>query len=48
MAARDMTSCPVCRNMFADTDNTGVCPAGHETRAIEVADDDWPAAEVSI
>ena len=30
MSAADLIECSTCRRMFADTDGTRVCPAGHE------------------
>lgn len=33
----DLICCFTCGRMFRDTDATGVCPAGHETRC--AADD---------
>lgn len=36
----NITECPTCQRMWNDTDNTGVCPNGHETRFITEDDDD--------
>lgn len=43
----DIVYCPICTTAFADTDDTGVCPFGHETRDLD-EDDDWPVAEVTF
>lgn len=42
----DLIECPTCRRMFPDTDDTGVCPQGHETRGLVDHDDEWPVGEV--
>ena len=34
------TECPVCLRWWNDTDNTGVCPNGHETRDFPAATDE--------
>lgn len=32
------TECPTCERIWNDTDDTGVCPQGHETRADDEAE----------
>jgi hypothetical protein len=38
--------CSTCGTRFNDTDNSAVCPAGHEPP--DEPDDDWPVSEVTI
>jgi hypothetical protein len=38
----DIIECGTCGVRFNNTDNSGVCPAGHEP------EDDWPVSEVCI
>lgn len=43
----DVIECSTCHRMFPNTDNTGVCPEGHENNwAAE--DDEYPIGQVTI